>query len=76
MNDTNRLPYPEWQTPLQELILEFDRGKLREKALKVEALIFERQQQLARSSDGHVEREALHDALTIIRVLTERAINC
>lgn len=35
-------------------------------------MITKRQQQLALSSDSIVEREALHDALTIIRVLTDR----
>ena len=67
MNDTNELPYPEWQTPLQELILEFDREKLREKALKVEALIFERLRQVLESSNGHHERQAIDDGLSILR---------
>jgi hypothetical protein len=68
----DELQFPEWQKPLQDLILEFDRERLLEKVKKVEAMIIERQQQLALSSDSHVEREALSDALTIIRVLTDR----
>ena len=67
------LRYPEWQKPLQDLILEFDREKLAEKVKKVEALIIERDRQL-RVSDSHTdERVALSDAMAIIRVLTDRA---
>jgi uncharacterized alpha/beta hydrolase family protein len=67
------LRFPEWQKPLQDLILEFDREKLAEKVKKVEALIIERDRQL-RVSDSHTdERVALSDALAIIRVLTDRA---
>jgi hypothetical protein len=47
------LKYPEWQKPLQELILEFDRDKLPEKVQQVETPIFERLQQLSRGNDGH-----------------------
>ena len=63
------LPYPEWQTPHQELILEFDRGKLQEKAFKVEALIFERLRQLQQSSNGTREQDAIDDGLSILRSL-------
>jgi len=66
------LKYPEWQKPLQDVILEFDGERLLEKIQKVQALIAERQQQLALSSDGHAEQEALSDGLRIIRVLTAR----
>ena len=72
MNE-EELQFPEWQKPLQDLILEFDRERLLEKVKKVAAMITERQQQPALSSDSHVEREALSDALAIIRVLTDRA---
>jgi hypothetical protein len=68
MND-EELKFPAWQVPLQDLILEFDREKLAEKIQKVENLIFERQQQLNQASDGHAEREAIYDALNIIRVI-------
>ena len=71
MNE-DELQFPEWQKPLQDLILEFDRQRLLEKVKKVEAMIIERDRQLVQAGDGHVERVALSDALTIIRVLTER----
>ena len=67
-----KLEYPEWQKPLQDLILEFDRDRLFEKVKKVEAMIIERDRQLAAAPDGHAERVALSDAMLIIRVLTER----
>jgi len=67
------LKFPEWQKPLQDLILEFDREKLLEKVKKVETLIIERHQQLVGASDSQDERDALIDALSVIRVLTVRA---
>jgi hypothetical protein len=63
------LKFPEWQAPLQEVILEFDREKLPEKIQKVETLIFERLQQLRQESDGRNEREAINNALSILRVI-------
>jgi hypothetical protein len=68
MNDTE-LKYPEWQTPLQELILEFDRTKLPEKVQKAEAVILERLQQLGQGKDGQNEIQAINDALALLRVL-------
>jgi hypothetical protein len=63
LND--ELKFPEWQKPLQEVILEFDRENLAEKVQQVEALIFERLQQLRRGNDGHIEIRAINDALVV-----------
>jgi hypothetical protein len=63
------LKYPQWQLPLQELILEFDREKLPEQLQKVETLIFERLRQLRQGSDGRVETLAIDDALSLIRMI-------
>jgi hypothetical protein len=63
------LKYPKWQTPLQEAILEFDREKLREKLQKVETSILERLQELQHGPDGHSEREAINDALSVLRII-------
>jgi hypothetical protein len=68
MND-EELKFPEWQAPLQGLILEFDREKLAKKIQEVENLIFERQQQLNQAGNSYLEREAIQDALNIIRVI-------
>ncbi len=35
------LQFPEWQGPLQDVILEFDRERMLKKMQDVEALIFE-----------------------------------
>ena len=64
---TGKLKFPEWQGPLQELILEFDPEELFEKIQKVEILIFERRQQLRQGSGGQSEQEAINDALSILR---------
>lgn len=63
------LRYPEWQKPLQELILEFDRDKFPEKVQQVESQIFERLQQLRGGNDGHIELQAINDALGVLRII-------
>jgi len=68
VND-EELKYPEWQTPLQELVLEFDSTKLLEKVQKVDSLIFERLQQLRQGNDGHIETQAVNDALALLRII-------
>jgi hypothetical protein len=68
VND-EELKYPEWQKPLQEVILEFDRAKLPEKVQKVEALIFYRLQQLRQGNNGYMEKQAINDALTVLRII-------
>lgn len=65
----SELKYPEWQAPLQEVILEFDCEMLRGKVQKVETLILERLQQLSQRNDGRSEQEAVIDALSILRII-------
>jgi len=67
--DSGELKFPKWQVPLQELILEFDHEKLPAKVEKVEALIFERMQQLSQEPNGRAELDALNDALTVLRII-------
>ena len=70
------LMFPEWQVPLQDLILEVDRAQLREKMQRVEALIYDRLLRLQAGSDGHIaEREALNDAISVLRVLKRDKLN-
>jgi hypothetical protein len=59
--------YPEWQILLQEAMSESDQDKLPAKIHRVEALIFEWLQQLESSNDGAGEREAINDALDVLR---------
>jgi hypothetical protein len=69
MDETMELPYPEWQGPLQEVILEFDREKLSKKALKAEALILDRLRALQQSNNGHQERDAINHGLSLLRTI-------
>jgi len=71
----DQLKYPGWQLPLQDLMLEFDRTKLREKMQRVEALIFERLQQLPDGNNSLAERDALNNALSALRVLQREKLN-
>jgi len=61
--------FPEWQRPLQDAILEFDRDCMLEKVQNIENLISERLRELSLSSNDHVEHAALKDALSILRIL-------
>ena len=61
------LKYPGWQAPLQDVILEFNREKLAEKAQKVEMLMAERLQQLRARDDSRDEQEAIRYALSVLR---------
>lgn len=61
------LQFPNWQGPLQEAILEFDPREFSEKARQVEYLIFERLLELEQSNDGHTERSAIADGLSILK---------
>jgi hypothetical protein len=63
------LKFPQWQAPLQDLILEFDPVKLEEKIRTVETLLFDRLQQLDHGNGGRDEEIALQDALSIIRIM-------
>jgi hypothetical protein len=63
------LKFPQWQVPLQELVLEFDPQKLPEKIQRVETLLFERLQKLDDGRDSRVEKLALYDAQTMVRIM-------
>lgn len=67
MSENSELPYPEWQVPAQEVLIESDREKLREKVQSAEGIIFERLRQLEQSRNGHDERDAIHYALSLIK---------
>jgi hypothetical protein len=65
--------YPSWQKPLQEAIDERDLQKLPEKLSAAESAIFVRMQELAASSDGHRESEAIRLACKeILKIQTQR----
>jgi len=66
--DGDDLKFPEWQVPLQELILEFSKTKLHAKMQEVENLIADRLRKLQAEVNSD-EYAALNDALSILRVL-------
>ena len=62
--------FPEWQEPLQELVLEFDLVRLHKKMQRVAALLRDRLQQMQDWAEAHTaEREALGDAISVFRVI-------
>jgi hypothetical protein len=69
------LKFPQWQAPLQDLILEFDPVKLAEKIRAVEALLFARLQQLDHETQNRDEKIALQDALSIVRIMKRDRID-
>ncbi len=73
--DPHQLKYPIWQLPLQDVTHEFSREKLPAKIQKVEALIFERLQQLQHSNDGAVERQAINEALELLRTVKHNRLD-
>lgn len=69
------LPYPEWQCPLEELMLELDREKLVKKTLEVEAIVRDRLRQLQQSNDGDKERQAIRDGLHTLRTIKRERLD-
>ena len=61
--------FPEWRQPYQEALLEYDKTALRTKVLRAEDAIGTRLRQLQESSDSHAEREAIENALSVLRCL-------
>ncbi len=61
--------YPEWQTPLHEALLESDKAKLKERVDSTEAVIFGRLQAISHDSNHHAEREAVEQALSLLRTI-------
>ena len=62
----SELKYPKWQTQFEEAVAEHDRDKLVTKIQSFEAAVFMRLQELT-SNNHHEERQAIADALSILR---------
>jgi hypothetical protein len=69
---SDELKYPEWQAAVQEAVLEFKIDSLQERIAAAEAAINCRLRELSISSDCHAERQAIQDALNLLRLLKER----
>jgi hypothetical protein len=66
---SRELKYPQWQEPFRNAIAEFGTQQLGEKLQKVEAMILDRLQVLSSDIKSLAERQALLDAISIIRIL-------
>jgi len=69
------LKYPDWQAPLQDVILEFDLAKLPGKILHVENLIFQRLQSLRATNGGADEMQAITEAVNILRTVKKERLD-
>jgi hypothetical protein len=65
----DELKYPQWQEPFRNAITAFGTRQLSEKLKKVEAMVLDRLQVLSSDIKSLDERQALLDAISIIRVL-------
>ena len=65
--DGAELKYPEWQRPLRDAIVELDESKLQELLQVAESAILQRQQAIAAGPNHGEERQAIQDALAILR---------
>jgi hypothetical protein len=61
--------FPDWQQKFEAALLEGDLQKLPQLMKAAEAAIFLRLQSLSNGSDGHVERDALTDAMLTLRAI-------
>ncbi|MGA9509719.1 MAG: hypothetical protein WBV55_13975 [Candidatus Sulfotelmatobacter sp.] len=63
------IKYPQWQRELEAAVSEHDPQMLRVRVDSAEAAIFLRLQMLANDVQGKPEREALEEAIRILRTL-------
>jgi hypothetical protein len=73
-DEVEGLKYPEWQTLLQEALLELDRDKLKQRVQAAETTIFQRLQEISQDSDHQAERQAIEDGLSSLRFLKRESL--
>jgi hypothetical protein len=66
---SDELKYPQWQVPFRSAMTAFGTRQLGEKLQKVETVILDRLQVLSSDNKSLDERQALLDAISIMRVL-------
>jgi hypothetical protein len=66
---SDELKYPQWQEPFRNAITAFGTQQLSEKLKNVETMVLDRLQLLSSDIKSLDERQALLDAISIIRVL-------
>ncbi|HXP45566.1 MAG TPA: hypothetical protein VN833_35315 [Candidatus Acidoferrales bacterium] len=64
-----KIRYPHWQREFEAALLERDPQKLREHVDAAEAAMFQRSQALVESANGHVEQQAIADAIRTLRTI-------
>lgn len=69
---SDELKYPKWQKAVQDAVLEFKIDSLQQRIAAAEAAINSRLQELSPSPDGLAERQAIQDALNVLKILKER----
>lgn len=67
--------YPEWQLAYRDALLECDLLKLPAKIFEAEMVIVARLTALQTSSGGHIERQAIQDALNGLRSLQRHRLD-
>jgi hypothetical protein len=63
------LPYPQWQKPYQQAVLELDGQKLKARITAAEMAIADRLQAMNGDPNTLAERRAIDDALSLLRAL-------
>jgi hypothetical protein len=64
-----RIPYPEWQEPFRQALLELDENRLSERVAAAEAAISNRLEVIEDDPLQQAERNAITDALSSLRIL-------
>ena len=67
--NTMRLPHPQWQVALLQVVMEMKSGSLMEKIKIAETAISERLRELESNLGSNEERVALYNAVSTLRVL-------
>jgi hypothetical protein len=68
-------PYPEWEVPYQEALLETDKQMLKKKINIAEWKIFQRLQTISADANHHQERAAIEDALNNLLALKNNQLD-
>ena len=74
MRSRDEITFPDWQPEYQAALFETDKQKRRESLYVAEIAIVNRLQALRSSTDGHIERAAIADAIGNLRRLQIEAM--
>jgi hypothetical protein len=74
MRSRDEITFPDWQPEYQAALFETDQQKRRENLYVAEIAIVNRLQALRTSTNGHIERAAIADAIRTLRRLQIEAM--